>query len=35
MRKADAEEIVSIEVEMQAFRDAKIRTVVIPAAEKL
>jgi hypothetical protein len=33
VRKADAEEIVTIEVEMQAFGDAKIRTVVIPAAE--
>jgi hypothetical protein len=32
VRKADAEEIVTIEVEMQAFGDAKIRTVVIPAA---
>jgi hypothetical protein len=33
VRKADAEEIVTIEVEMQAFGDAKIRIVVIPAAE--
>ena len=32
-RKADAQEIVTIEVEMQAFGDTKIRTVVIPAAE--
>jgi hypothetical protein len=33
VRRADAEETVTIEVEMQAFGDAKIRTVVIPAAE--
>jgi hypothetical protein len=33
VRKADAEEIVTIEVEMQAFGDGRIRTVVIPSAE--
>jgi hypothetical protein len=33
VRRADAEQIVTIEVEMQAFGDLKIRTVVIPAAE--
>ena len=33
MRKADAEEVVAIEVEMQAFGGGRIRTVVIPVAE--
>jgi hypothetical protein len=33
VRKADAEEIVTIEVEMRAFGGGKIRTVVIPVAE--
>ena len=33
VRKADAEEIVTIEVEMQAFGGGEIRTVVIPVAE--
>ena len=33
VRKADAEEIVTIEVEMQAFGNGKIRTVVVPATE--
>jgi hypothetical protein len=33
VRRADAEEIVTIEVEMQAFGGSKIRTVVIPVAE--
>jgi hypothetical protein len=33
VRKADAEEIVAIEVEMRAFGGGKVRTVVIPVAE--
>jgi hypothetical protein len=33
VRRADAEEIVTIEVEMQAFGGGRIRTVVIPVAE--
>ena len=33
VRRADAEEIVTIEVEMQAFGGGRIRTVVIPAVE--
>ena len=33
VRKADAEDVVSIEVEMQAFGGGRIRTVVIPVAE--
>ncbi len=33
VRKADEEEIVIIEVEMQAFDRGRIRTVVIPVAE--
>jgi hypothetical protein len=33
VRKADAEETVTIEVEMQAFGGSRIRTVVIPVAE--
>jgi hypothetical protein len=33
VRKADAEEIVAIEVEMQAFVGGKIRTVGVPVAE--
>jgi hypothetical protein len=33
VRKADAEEIVTIEVEMQAFDGGRLRTVVIPVAE--
>jgi hypothetical protein len=33
VRKADAEEVVAIEVEMQAFGGGRIRTVVIPVAE--
>jgi hypothetical protein len=33
VRKADAEDVVTIAVEMQAFSGGRIRTVVIPAAE--
>ena len=33
VRKAEAEEIITIEVEMQAFGGGRIRTVVIPIAE--
>jgi hypothetical protein len=33
VRKADAEEIVTVEVEMQAFGGGGLRTVVIPVAE--
>ncbi len=33
VRKADAEEIVTIEVEMQAYGGGRIRTVVVPIAE--
>ena len=33
VRRADAEEIVTIEVEVQVFSGGRIRTVVIPVAE--
>jgi hypothetical protein len=33
VRKVDAEEVVTVEVEMEAFSGGRIRTVVIPVAE--
>jgi hypothetical protein len=33
VRRADAEEIITIEAQMQAFGGSKIRTVVIPVGE--